>query len=187
MPPPSPPERHAGIRPFPSIGRAVDAVARHLFPFASTAVAVVVLAFPLGLPGQAELLFALLLCSVYFWSIYRPGSIGPSAVFALGLLADLLGPEPPGITALVLLLLSGTAVRFRLQLQRGGFLVVWLAFTGFAAAAIAAVWLATAALDLRLLPLAPALLTLGVAAGLYSPFAAALIRAHGGLAAPERA
>ncbi len=129
----------------------------------------------------------MLLISVYFWSIYRPGSMPPSAAFVLGLLADLLGPEPPGITALVLLALGGVAIRLRVALLRQGLLTIWLAFVGLAAAAEAALWALTASLDLRVLPPLPALFSFGLAAGLYPLVAAALIGLHRGLAAPERA
>ncbi len=65
--------------------------------------------------------------------------------------------------------------------------MVWLAFVGLAAASSLAQWLLFCALDLRLLPLAPALFEFMLAAGFYPLFAAVLIRAHAGLAAPERA
>ncbi len=186
-PEPPPPERQAGIRPSLTVWRATDAAARRLFPFVSTALAVLLLAFPLRIPGQPELQAAILLLAVYFWSVYRPASMPPRAAFALGLLADLLGPEPPGVTMLTLLALNGTAVRLRTPLLRQGFLRIWLVFVAAAAAASFAEWAMISALDLRVQPPLPGLFTWGLAAGLYPLIAAALIRLHRGLAAPERA
>ena len=145
------------------------------------------LAFPLGLPGQAALQSAVLLLSTYFWSIYRPLSMPPSAAFTLGLLADLLGPEPPGITMLVLVALGGITVRIRVAVLRQGFLVVWLTFALLSGAAAFSEWAITSALVLRVQTPLPALLSWGLSAGLYPLLAAALIRLHRGLAAPERA
>ena len=187
IPEPAPGERQAGIRPSATLLRSIDRAGRRLLPLATTAAAVLLLAFPLAIPGQAALQSAVLLLSVYFWSIYRPLSMPPSAAFLLGLLADLLGPQPPGITMLVLLALGGTAVRIRVAVLRQGALVVWLAFALASGVAAFAEWAITSALDLRLEDPRAALLTWGLAAGLYPLIAAALIRLHRGLAAPERA
>ena len=187
MTPERPAEREAGIRPFPSLWRAADAAGRRAFPFVFTAAVLLALAFPVGLPGQPELQKAWLLASVYFWAVYRPGSMTPLAACALGVLSDLLGPAPFGIDMLVLLALDGAATRARLPLIRQGFLVVWLAFVGFAALASVAEWALTATLTLSLLPFSPSLFLFGLAAGFYPVLAVMLIRAHGNLAAPERA
>ena len=59
----------------------------------------------------------------------------PPIVFVLGLLADLLGLAPLGVTVLVLLIVHGLALRARRVLAAQGFLVVWLAFVAVAAGA----------------------------------------------------
>jgi rod shape-determining protein MreD len=111
----------------------------------------------------------------------------PSVCFALGLFADLLGPEPPGLTALVLLAVHGVALRRRLQLIRRGFPAVWLHFAGLALLASVGQWALTAALDLRLLPVLPAVLAATLAIGLYPFLSVLLAEAHGTVAAPEQA
>ncbi len=182
-----PPDRRPGIRPRPTLLRRLDAASRLAFPVSSTAVLLLVLAGPLGLPGQAQWQGALVLGSVFFWSVFRPASMPPLAVFALGLLADLLGLSPPGVTALVLLAAHGLAVRWRRWLARQGFLVVWLAFVTFAAGAALLGWALACALQVRLLPPGAALFGFALSAGLYPALAFLLTAAHRRAAAPEQA
>lgn len=176
-----------GIRPRPSLWRRLDAAARQVFPAATAAFGLVLLAGPLGLPGQAALGPAFALASVFFWSLYRPAAMGPPVVFLLGLLADILGQTPPGVVVLILLVTHGIAVRWRRVLVRLGFLLVWLAFVALAAGATAMFWLLCSLLALRLMPLAATVLQFGLTAGLYPALAVLFIRAHRGAAAPEQA
>lgn len=180
-------DRTPGIRPRPTLWRRLDATARLCFPAVSTAVLLLVAAAPLGLPAQAELQMALALAAVFFWSLFRPASLPPPAVFLLGLLADLLGLQPLGVSVVILLVVHGLAVRWRGVLARQGFLLVWVAFVGVAAGAILAQWLLDAALSLRLLPVEPLLFQFVLTAGLYPVLATLLTRAHRGIAAPEQA
>ncbi len=180
-------ERRPGIRPGPTLLRRLDAAGRRLFPAVSTLLAIVLLAFPSHLPGDPELQQVMALIFVYFWSVYRPASMPPSAAFLTGLLCDLLGPAPPGIAMLTLVAVNGTSMRIRTPLVRQGFLVVWLAFAGMAACAFLAQWVLTSALELRLVPIPPAIFELALACGLYPLVAVVLIRLHAGFAAPERA
>jgi rod shape-determining protein MreD len=131
------------------------------------------LAAPLGLPGQPELQQAAALGNVFFWSLFRPGSMTPPMVFLLGLL--------------VLLIAHGLALRWRRALTRQGFLIVWLAFLGIAAAAAAMSWALVSLLTLTLLPVGPALFQAGLSAGCYPLLATLLVRAHRNLADPEQA
>jgi rod shape-determining protein MreD len=180
-------ERLPGIRPRESLGRRLDMAARWAFPASTTALLLLAAATPLGVPGQAELQQAVALASVFFWSLFRPAAMLPAIVFLIGLLADLLGYAPPGVGVLALLVVHGLALRWRRGLTRQGFLLVWLAFVGVAAAAATLQWALTSALTLRLLPPAAAAFEAVVAAGLYPLLATLLTRAHQSLAAPERA
>jgi len=180
-------ERAPGIRPWPTIWRRIDAAARRIFPAATTLAAVVLLAFPLPIPAKAELQHGIAMASVYFWTLYRPNSMKPSVCFVIGLLVDLLGPEPPGVTMVILLAAHGIAMRSRFRLIRQGFIAVWSSFVAVAAGCCAAEWALTSSLDLRLLPATPALFELVLAAGFYPLLATVFARAHAGIAAPERA
>ena len=180
-------DRLPGIRPRESIGRRLDMAARWAFPACTTVLLLLAAAAPFGLPGQAELQAAVAIGCVFFWSLFRPAAMLPLVVFAIGLLADLLGYAPPGVGVLSLLLVHGLALRWRRLLTRQGFLVVWVAFVAVGAGAAALQWALTSALTFRLLPPGPGLFEALIAAGLYPALAVLLTRAHQSLAAPEQA
>jgi rod shape-determining protein MreD len=180
-------DRTPGIRPRPSLGRRLDAAARACFPGATTALLLVLLAAPLALPGQAELQPATVLACVFFWSLFRPASMPPALVFVLGLFSDLLEDAPVGVAVLTLLVVHGLALRWRRDLVRQGFLVVWLAFCAVAAGAAALVWALNSVLSVTLQPPGPAIFQAALGGGLYPALAALFVRAHRGLAAPEQA
>jgi rod shape-determining protein MreD len=180
-------DRTPGIRPRPSLWRRLDATARACFPVFFTLLLLMLAAAPLALPGQAELQPAILLGSVFFWSLFRPASMPPPAVFLLGLFADLLGLQPVGVAVVTVLIVHGLALRWRPVLVRQGFLLVWLAFVAVAAGAAALEWALTALLTFTLLPAGPALFQFALSAGLYPALATLLTRAHRSVAAPERA
>ncbi len=180
-------DRLPGIRPRQSLWRRLDATARWSFPASSTALALMLTAAPLGLPGQPELQGAIALASVFFWSLFRPASMPPAVVFGIGLLVDLLGYAPPGVSVLTLLIAHGLALRWRRVLVRQGFLLVWLAFVGVAAGAATLQWMLTSLLTFRLLPPGPGVFQAAISAGLYPALATLLTRAHQTLAEPERA
>jgi rod shape-determining protein MreD len=142
---------------------------------------------PLGLPGQAQLLPALALGQVVFWSVFRPVAMTAPVVFAIGLFTDLAGLAPPGVTVFTLLLAHAVALRLRRVLSRQRFATMWLAFAGFAAAAALLDWALYSALALRPMPAGPAVFQCGLAVALYPALAALLTRAHRGPADPERA
>ena len=180
-------DRLPGIRPRPSLWRLLDATARQTFPVTIAAILLLGLSAPLGLPGQPQLQEAVALACVFFWSVFRPDSMPPPAVFGLGLLTDLLSLSPLGLSILILLIVHGVALRTRRFLSGQGFLVVWLAFVGVGAGAAALEWALTSVLTVRLLTPGPALLQFGVSAGFYPLLALFFTGAHRGLADPEKA
>ena len=157
------------------------------FPTVTTAALLLVLAAPLGLPGQAQWQQAGALCCVFFWGLFRPASMPPLAVFLLGVLADLLAYAPAGVTVLAWLLAYGLAMRWRRGLTRLGFLLVWFAFVAVAVGAAALEWAATSLLSFQFLPMGDALLEAGIAIGLYPLLAIGLTRAHQNIADPDHA
>jgi len=180
-------ERTPGIRPRPSLRRRLDIAARCSFPGATTALLLLLTAAPLGLSGQAELQYALVLGCVFFWSLFRPASLPPLLVFGLGVLTDLLDYSPIGVGVLILLIVHGLAMLWRRVLSRQGFLLVWLAFVAAAAGAAALQWALTSLLTFRLLPAGPAVFQSLLAAGLYPLLAVTLARAHATVAEPAHA
>ncbi len=160
---------------------------RHALPASLTTAILLLLSAPLGIPGQAQLQPAWAQACIYFWSLYRPTALPAPAVFAIGLLLDLLAQSPIGIEVLILLLIHATALRARRTLTRTGFATVWLAFIGVAFAAATLEWLLVSLLTWHPLPPWPGLVECGLAVGIYPPLAFAFIKLHRGLAAPEQA
>ena len=178
--------RRSGLRPRSTVWRQLDAAARAAFPTACAALLMVLLAAPLGLPAQAQLGGGAALACVFYWSLMRPAWMPAAAAFLLGVLADLLGLAPPGVSVLVLLFAHGLAVGWRRLPTHGDFLTGWLAFVAVAAAAAVLDWALSSLLTVRLLPTDSALLRFALTAGLYPALAACFGRIHRGLA-PEAA
>lgn len=179
--------RAPGIRPRASLWRTLDAGGRVVFPFLCTVLLLLALSAPLGLPGQSALRPALALACVFFWTLHRPGSMIPLAAFLLGLLTDLLGQAPIGITIVALLACQGIALRWRRVLARAEFLIQFIALCGVALLFAAIVWGLDSVFAMSLLPLDPVLVQAALAAGCYPILALFLQVAHRGLADPEQA
>ncbi len=164
-------------RPAPASGllRQIDALARAVLPSGLTALLMILAAVPVGVPGLVP---AVALPCVFFWSVFRPATLPPPAVFGLGLLQDLLTAAPLGAGVLVLLVVHGLAARWRRLLVKQSFLVVWLAFCGFTAGAAALGGALNAVLGWHALPLAPGLWQASMTAGLYPALAWLLTRVH---------
>jgi len=165
----------------------LDVASRYAFPGVQAALVVLLLSAPIGIPGQAQLQPAWVEANVFFWSLFRPASMPAFLVFCLGLLLDLLTQEPVGVQVLLLLLIHGLALKFRRELVRSGFALVWLVFAATALAASVLELILVGLFAWRLLPLWPALFEFGLAAGMYPFLAFYLTFLHRGPAAPERA
>jgi len=111
-----------------------------LGPVLTVVACVMAAVVPAHLPAftAATPFFALM--AVYYWTLYRPELLPFWAVFALGLLADILEGGPLGISSLVLLLAYALVLSQREYLAMRGFTVVWLGFLAVAAAAAVLQW-----------------------------------------------
>jgi rod shape-determining protein MreD len=141
---------------------------------------------PLGLPGLRGLAPAFALPIVFFWSIWRPALVPPVALFGIGLLADLLGAAPLGVSSLALLLLGSAVDANRRLLQRQSALTGWMYFGLHAAATFGLVWLLTSMLALTPMPVEPALFQYALTVALYPLLGFAMGRADRWLAGLER-
>lgn len=178
--------RRPGIRPHLTLGRRLDLAARHAMPAVLTLLLLLIATAPFGVPGQAQLLPAFAMGSVFHWSVLRPIDLSPPVVFVLGLLADLLGLAPVGVMLLSLLLLQAVVLQWRRTLMTRHFPLLWISFAVLAAASSALDWLLYSLLSLRLLPPAPMLFQAAVAIAIY-PALAALLRLAGRLIADPSA
>jgi rod shape-determining protein MreD len=162
-------------------------IARLCFPAACTVLLMLLTRMPFGFANQAQLLPAVTLACVWFWSLFRPGSLPPLAVFLIGVLLDLLGYLPLGVGLLALLLTHGVALRYRRTLAAHGFLLNWLAFLPVAAGFAALLWGLMCLLSFRLLDPGPAVFQFVVTVALYPAIAVLFARAHRTLADPALA
>lgn len=103
--------------------------------------AIYIEAAPLGIGPTAPPSPDLLLCVVVYWAAHRPGSTPLIAVFALGLVRDLLTDVPAGAGALALVLTAEAVKAMRHRLARGTFVVEWLVLAGAALGTAALMWL----------------------------------------------
>jgi rod shape-determining protein MreD len=180
-------DKTPGIRPRPGLRHMLDVASRYAFPGVQTAIVLLLLSAPLGIPGQTQLQPAWVAASVFFWSLFRPPSMPAFLVFGLGLLMDLLTQEPVGIEVLLLLLIHALALKIRRDLARSGFATVWLAFAATAFGAAVLQWFLVSLVTWRALPPWPGLFEFALAVGIYPFIAFYLTFLHRGLAAPEKA
>ena len=170
--------RNPSIRPHPTIGRRLDFAARAGFPVVSTVLIMLLTQAPFGISGQAVFLPVVTLACIWFWSLFRPAAMPPPAVFAVGVLLDLLGYLPLGVGVLTLLLAHGIALRWRRFLAQQGFALTWLAFLPVAVGAAFLSWALVALLTLRLIPASLTLFQAALTAALYPVLAIPLAWAH---------
>ncbi len=180
-------DRRPGIRPRRTLGRRLDIAARAGFPACITILLMLLTEAPLGIAGQATLLPAVALCSVWFWSVFRPETFPPPVVFAVGALLDLLGYLPLGVGVFTLLCVHGVALALRRGLARRGFVWIWLVFGVVACAASLLIWLLVTLLDFRLMPPQPAVFLAVLTIAIYPVLAVPFAGAHRSVANPEDA
>lgn len=145
----------------------LDRTARHLLPSVFTALVIIFFSAPLTVPGAAELLPAIVINTIFFWSVWRPSGMPSLAVFLLGLFMDLVGFTPLGVSAFILLLVHGIGSYARFGLMRMNFLVVWCLFGLVGAAAAALQWALACLFRLHLLDPAPAFFEALLCIGVY--------------------
>ncbi len=95
---------------------------------------------PYGLPKSSLAAPVLAMISVYYWSVFRPELMPAGAAFLLGLMVDVLSGGPPGLNALVLILVHWAASGQRRALAGKSFAVGWLGYLLIAAGAAVVNW-----------------------------------------------
>lgn len=103
--------------------------------------AVTIEAAPLGFMADAWPSPDLVFCIVAYWSLRRPEAVPLTAVYAAGLVRDLMTDAPVGAGALTLVLASEVLKLTAGRLGRRGFGAEWLAVSGVLAAVLASQWL----------------------------------------------
>src|SRR5690242_20817665 len=97
---------------MPALPRVNSGAAR-LLPVGTTMLAALITILPLRIQGYAALTPAFALMAAYHWTIYRPDLLPPLALFAIGIVEDLLAGAPVGVSALLLLLVYTGVIGYR--------------------------------------------------------------------------
>jgi rod shape-determining protein MreD len=125
-------------------------------PFLMTFLFVLMSVVPLNLPGFSVVTPAFALMAVFHWTVYRPDLMPLSAVFAIGLLIDLLDGTPyVGLSALTLLIVRTAVLSQRRFFVNRTFPVLWLGFLAVTAGSFVFLWAAVSLLHGGLLGLRP--------------------------------
>lgn len=121
--------------------RAVNNGARLLWPqvLLCALFALNMTAFPVPYAGAVRVSFVLM--AVYYWAIYRPTLVPSSLCFFTGLLMDVLSGMPPGLNAVVILLVQRVVKSQRRFLMGQPYIAIWAMFGLVAVAAAAMQWL----------------------------------------------
>ncbi len=112
-----------------------------LAPLLMTLALVILGVLPWPLPDFAPVTPWFTLIAVYYWSIYRPDLLPPSATFLIGLIQDGLSGTPLGLNVLLLLLAQGVVASQRRFFHGKTFLIEWWGFILVAPGAMVAGWL----------------------------------------------
>lgn len=156
----------------------LDQTARNLLPFAVTILAMLVGMVPLPLPGYTMVTVPLMLMSLFYWVIHRPDLLRPVVVFIVGLLQDLIGGTPIGMTPMVLMLAYWLLITQRRFFLGRSFLMLWIGFALVATGAAAVQWAVFALMTASLLDARPVLVQALLGVALFPLMAWLLQRLH---------
>lgn len=129
----------------------LDQRLRHALPVALVLLMILVVATPMHLPGFASVAPHLPLIGIYYWSMYRPDLMRPSAAFILGAVCDIVAGTPIGVSSLVFLATLAAAEWQRRALGKS-FLTAWWGFALVGGAAMALDWAMVSLVAARLMP-----------------------------------
>ena len=124
----------------PRLSHHLDAIARNLVPAALGIVLVLISTIPFHIPGFGPVAPNFILMAVFFWGVHRVKLFTNVIVFFVGLLLDILVGTPPGLNAIVLILVRTFAVSQARIFRGKPFLVLWLGFGLISLVTGAVIW-----------------------------------------------
>lgn len=127
----------------PASWSRLDIAARSLVPCALTVGFVLAAALPVHSAAFRAVAPSLPLIAVFFWTLSRPDLMPAAAVFAIGLLSDVLSGLPIGIGAAILVGVHAVVTTRRPFFTGKSFGILWLGFALVGAAALLLGWLLT--------------------------------------------
>ncbi|HSR56214.1 MAG TPA: rod shape-determining protein MreD [Alphaproteobacteria bacterium] len=145
----------------------LDLWARRLIPLVVSILFVFVAVLPLPIPGFGVIMPMLALGSVFFWAVHYPSLLPPVAVFAIGLIQDVLTGALLGTGAVILLLAYGAVVSQRVFFRNKSFLVIWWSFMIVALGVGLLAWVLASLFGGRLMPTEAAIIQVLVTIAVY--------------------
>ena len=159
-----------------TFAQRLDRIARNLLPLAISISLVLLSVTPVYLPGYGEVAANLVLMSVFYWSVHRPELIAPANAFAIGLLQDVLGGTPPGMNALLLVLVRSVVVTQGRVFRGKSFLVLWWGFSLVAMGTGLALWVLSMGYAMTSIDPMPGLFRWALTVALFPLFAGLFAR-----------
>ena len=145
-------------------------------PFAVALVLIFLSFLPVGRIFGSSTMPALAFIAVYYWAVVRPELLPPMAVFAIGLIFDLLSAGPIGLWAFVYLLAYALTVTQRFFLINAPFSVFWTGFGVAAGISGVVAWAAASLFFGQALAIGPILWHMGMTVALFPLVVAVLTR-----------
>ena len=124
----------------PRLSHHLDAIARNLVPAALGIFLVLISTIPFHIPEFGPVAPNFILMAVFFWGVHRVKFFTNVIVFFVGLLLDILVGTPPGLNAIVLVLVRTFAVSQARVFRGKPFLVLWLGFGLISLVTGAVIW-----------------------------------------------
>ncbi len=111
-----------------AFGGRFDQGARRLLPFVTTLLFILAGTIVWPLPYFGAVTPHLGLVAIYYWAAHRPDLLRPFGVFVLGVLHDVLGFLPLGLTAFVFVGLYQLILSHRRYIAGQAFVTLWFGF-----------------------------------------------------------
>lgn len=154
-----------------SLSQKLDRLARNVVPALFGVILVLFSTIPFYIPGYAATASNLVLMAVFYWSVHRPDLLSPVTILCIGLLQDILIGMPPGMNAVLLLLVRGVAVSQNRVFRGRSFLVLWWGFGLVAIAGAFVIWSLSTAYYLTFINPLPALFQAAMTTAMFPFFA----------------
>ncbi|HYD66781.1 rod shape-determining protein MreD [Azospirillum sp.] len=161
-----------------TLWQRLDKAGRNLAPFAVTVMLLLLGLVPLRIPAYTAVAPSLTLMAVYYWTIHRPDLLRPGAVFALGLLEDLLSGAPLGLNALVMVTAHWVVLTQRRFFLASTFPLMWFGFALIVFGAAVMEWMVFSVLNTALLPFRSMLFQALLTLALFPAFTWLFVRVH---------
>ena len=160
------------------IWQRLDQAGRNTVPFAVTIGSMLVAMAPMQMPGYASVAPPLTLMSVFYWAIHRPDLLRPLVVFMIGVVQDLLGGGPVGLTPLIFMIAYWVVLTQRRFFLGTSFLLLWLGFALVMGGAALVQWLVFSLVHTDLMDFRPPLFQALLAIAVFPVPAWILMRLH---------